>query len=206
MRLSQTFDFTGATAPISLSYWTWYDIERDWDYVYLLASEDGESWEFIQTPNGTDHNPTGGNYGWGYTGVTRGSEWIEETVDLSAYAGKQVVVRFEYVEDAGVNGEGMLLDDIAIPAIGYATDFEQDDGGWTAEGWVRVKNVLPQTFRLAWITFGDPTTVEYLTVGVNNTAEISMEIGEDGPARVLVIVPTTRFTRQPATYTLSFSD
>jgi hypothetical protein len=206
MRLSQTFDFTGATAPISLSYWTWYDIERDWDYVYLLASEDGERWEFIQTPNGTDRNPTGGNYGWGYTGVTRGSEWIEETVDLSGYAGKQVVLRFEYVEDAGVNGEGMLLDDIAIPAIGYATDFEQDDGGWSAEGWVRVKNVLPQTFRLAWITFGDPTTVEYLKVGVNNTAEISMEIGEDGPAQVLVIVPTTRFTRQPATYTLSFSD
>jgi hypothetical protein len=69
-----------------------------------------------------------------------------------------------------------------------------------------VKNVLPQTFRLAWITFGEPTTVEYLTVGVNNTAEISMEIGEDGPAQVLVIVPTTRYTRQPATYTLSFSD
>jgi len=206
MRLTQTFDFTSVSGPISLSYWTWYDIERNWDFVYLLASEDGESWEFIQTPNGTDRNPTGNNYGWGYTSITRGLEWIEETVDLSAYAGKPLTLRFEYVEDAGVNGEGMLLDDISIPAIGYSTDFEQDDGGWTAEGWVRVKNVLPQTFRLAWITFGDPATVEYLPVGVNNTAEISMEIGEDGPAQVLVIVPTTRYTRQPASYTLSFSD
>jgi len=206
MRLTQTFDFAAVSAPITLTYWTWYDIERDWDYVYLLTSEDGEGWEFVQTPNGTDRNPTGGNYGWGYTGVTRGSAWIEETVDLSAFAGKQVTLRFEYVEDAGVNGEGMLLDDISIPAIGYSTDFEQDDGGWTAEGWVRVKNVLPQTFRLAWITFGEPTTVEYLPVGVNNTVEVPMEIGEDGPAQVLVIVPTTRYTRQPATYTLSFSD
>ncbi|MGH2619131.1 MAG: hypothetical protein ACRDHG_00990 [Anaerolineales bacterium] len=206
MRLSQSFDLTAISAPITLSYWTWYDIERDWDFVYLLASEDNESWEFIQTPNGTDRNPTGSNYGWGYTGITRGLEWIEETVDLSAFAGKQVTLRFEYVEDAGVNGEGMLLDDISIPAVGYSTDFEQDDGGWTAEGWVRVKNVLPQTFRLALITFGDPTTVEYIPVGVNNTAEISMDIGEDGPAQALVIVPTTRYTRQPASYTLSFSD
>jgi hypothetical protein len=100
----------------------------------------------------------------------------------------------------------MLLDDIAIPAIGYATNFERDDGGWTAEGWVRVKNVLPQTFRLAWITFSDPATVEYIPVGVNNTAEIAMDIGEDGPAQVLVVVPTTRYTRQPASYTLTFSD
>ncbi len=205
MRLSQSFDFTPVSAPISLSYWTWYDIEGDFDYVYLMASEDGERWEFIQTPNGTDKNPTGANYSWGYTGISRGLEWIEESVDLSAFAGKQVTLRFEYVEDAGVNGEGMLLDDVSIPAIGYDTDFEQDDGGWTAEGWVRVKNVLPQTFRLAWITFSDPPSVEYIPVGVNNTAEIAMDIGEDGPAQALVIVPTTRYTRQPASYTLSFS-
>ena len=48
-------------------------------------------------------------------------------------------------------------------------------------------------------------TVEYIPVGVNNTAEIAMDIGEDGPAQALVIVPTTRYTRQPARYTLSFS-
>jgi hypothetical protein len=33
--------------------------------------------------------------------------------------------------------------------VNYSTDFEADDGGWTAVGFVRVNNVLPQTFRLA---------------------------------------------------------
>jgi hypothetical protein len=207
MRLTQAFDFSGTSGPITLTFQTWYDIERDWDYVYLMASEEGQDWEFIETPLGTDHNPTGNNYGFGYTNVTRGSEWVEESVDLSAYAGKEIFLRFEYVTDAGVYGEGMLLDDISIPALDYFTDFENDNGGWEAEGWVRVKNVLPQTFRLAWIEFGaDSTTVEYIPVGVNNTAQINMDLPEDGEARVLVVLPTTRFTRQPATYTLSFSE
>jgi len=206
MRLTRAFDLTDVSGPVSLSFQTWYDIERDWDYVFLLASQDdGATWEFVQTPSGTDSNPNGNSFGWGYTSKTRGSEWIEEMVDLSEYAGKEILLRFEYVTDAAVNGEGMMIDDISIPEIGYFTDLEADDGGWEAEGWVRIKNVLPQTFELAWISLEDETTVEYIPIGVNNTARIPIDIREDG-AGVLVIVPTTRFTRQPASYTFSFSE
>ncbi len=204
MRLTQQFDFTGVDGPIELVYQAWYDLERDWDYAYLLASTDGQSWDFVQVPDGTDRNPTGNSFGWGYTGATRGSQWVEQRVDLSDYAGGTVWLRFEYVTDASVNGEGMMLDDLSIPAIGYFSDLEHGDGGWQAEGWVRVKNVLPQTFQLAWIDFGDQTTVEYLTVGVNNIVEHSMDLPESGGASVLVVFPTTRFTRQPASYTLTF--
>jgi hypothetical protein len=138
MRLTQVFDFTDQTGPITLNYWTWYQIESNWDYVYLVASTDGETWDMLQPPLSTDANPHGSNFGYGYTQKTRGSEWVQESIDLSAYAGKQVWIRFEYVTDAVQNGEGMLLDDIQISEIGYFTDFEQDDGGWEAEGWVRV--------------------------------------------------------------------
>jgi hypothetical protein len=206
-RLTRSFDFTDVSGPITLSFQTWYDIERDYDYVYLLASRDGTTWEILQTPSGTDRNPTRSSYGWGYTSSTRGGEWIEEQVDLSEYAGSEMLLRFEYVTDAGLNETGMLIDDVAIEAVDYFSDFEADEGGWEAEGWVRVKNVLPQTFRLAWISFGpDSTTVEYIPIGVNNTALIEMELPEDGEARVLVVLPTTRFTRQPASYTVSFSE
>ena len=206
MRLSQTFDLTDVSGPVSLTYQTWYNIEEGWDYVFLVVSEDGgESWEILRTPSSTDNNPNSNSYGWGYTGDSRFSDWIEETVDLSDYAGKEIVLRFEYITDLAANGEGLMLDDISIPEIGYFSDFETDDGGWEAEGWVRIQNELPQTFRLAWISFGDETTVETIPLGAGNIASIPVDIGQEG-AGVLVVVPTTRITRQPASYIYSFGE
>ena len=48
------------------------------------------------------------------------------------------------ITDEGTNQPGMLIDDVSIPEIGYASDFESGDGGWQAEGWIRTDNVLPQ--------------------------------------------------------------
>lgn len=87
MTLTREFDFTNVTAPIELSFQTWYDIETDWDYVYVEVSENGETWEILTTPSGTGTDPSGNSFGWGYTGVT--NNWQEEKVDLSAYAGKK---------------------------------------------------------------------------------------------------------------------
>jgi immune inhibitor A len=47
MTLTREFDFTGVSGPIEFSFRTWYDIETDWDYLYLEVSEDGETWEII---------------------------------------------------------------------------------------------------------------------------------------------------------------
>ena len=200
MTLTREFDFTNASGPIELSYSTWYDIEEDWDYLYVEVSEDGQNWTILKTPSGTDTDPTGNSYGWGYTGKTSG--WIEETVDLSAYAGKKVQVRFDYVTDAAVNGEGLLVDDIKIDAINYTTDFETDDGGWEARGFVRVNNVLPQTFRLALIIKrGGETTVQYIDVNADQTADIPLSL-ESGDTATLVVTGTTRFTRTTATYSV----
>ncbi|MFC2030159.1 hypothetical protein ACFLWA_05460 [Chloroflexota bacterium] len=205
MTLTRSFDFGDQSGPLTMSYWTWYDIESGYDYVYLEASTDGESWEILNTPSGTDRDPSGNSYGWGYTGSTRGSEWIQESVDLSQFAGEQVQIRFEYVTDAAVHGEGMLLDDLEIPEVGYLADFEEDDAGWEADGFVRIQNILPQTFRLALITASeDGTTVEYFPLGANNIAEIPLEIPEEGKSVVLVVMGSTRFTRETAPYTLDF--
>ncbi|MGE5249482.1 MAG: choice-of-anchor J domain-containing protein [Bacteroidota bacterium] len=197
MTLTRQFDFTGVTGPIDLSYHTWYDIEKDWDYVYVEASEDGQTWQILKTPSGTDTDPSGNSYGWGYTGVTNG--WIQEKVDLSSYAGKKVQVRFEYVTDAAVNGEGFLLDDVSVPAVNYSTDFEKDDGGWNAAGFVRVQNVLPQTFRLALITKDGKTAVQNIQLSADQTAQIPLSL-KNGETAILVISGTTRFTRSPAGY------
>ncbi len=203
MTLTRAFDFTGVSGPLEFSYWLWYDIEADYDYLYLMASTDGgATWQILVTPSGTGEDPSGNSYGWGYNGVSSG--WIQDSVDLSDYAGQEVLLRFEYITDAAVNGEGLLLDDLAIPAIGYTEDFETDDGGWEGAGFVRVTNLLPQTFNLALITQGATTSVEYLTLGAENILELELEIGGPVQEVTLVIMGTTRFTRQPAAYTFEF--
>ncbi len=201
MTLTRTFDFTDHEGPLTLSYWTWYDIEEDYDYLYVEASVDGEDWQILMTPSGTGEDPIGNSYGWGYNGFSRG--WIQESVNLSQYAGKEVQIRFEYVTDAAVNGEGFLLDDVSIPEIGYFSSFEDGDGGWSAQGWVRIQNVLPQTYRLALISLGKTTTVEYLSLASDNTVSVPINIGEEVDEVILVVTGTTRFTRQKAAYRFS---
>lgn len=205
MTLTQEFDFTGKSGPLTLKYWTWYDLEKDFDYLYLEASLDGVNWTTLKTPSGTGDDPTGANYGWGYNGLSGGGpKWISENVDLSDYAGKKVQLRFEYITDAAVNGEGLLLDDVSIPEIGYSTDFEKDDGSWTAEGFVRIQSNLPQTFRLALIKQGGGSTVEFIPLSADNKAEIPLQFGDSYNRAVLVVTGTTRFTRQPADYQYYF--
>jgi immune inhibitor A len=194
MTLTQTFDFREVTGPLTLSYQTWYDIESDYDYVYLTASEDGQTWDIVKTPRGTDLDPSGNSYGWGYNGLS--GDWVLETVDISQFAGKQVQLRFEYITDAAVNGEGFLLDDVSIPEIDYFTDFETDDDGWEADGFVRIQNRLPQTYRISLIEIGRNTVVETIDVAAGESIDLQLDSGEV----VLVVSGTTRFTRQPAEY------
>ena len=196
MTLTREFDLTNVSGPIELSFRTWYDIETDWDYVYVEASENGETWDILLTPSGTSTDPSGNSYGWGYTGVT--PDWIEETIDLSEYAGKKIFIRFEYLTDAAVNGEGFMVDDVTVEAAGYKSDFEADDGGWVAEGFVRVKNVLPQTFGLALIKTSD-SSVTIIPLNADQTAEIPVSLNS-GETAYLVVSGTTRFTRELASY------
>lgn len=205
MTLTRSFDFRGQNGPLTLQYYTWYDLEADYDYAYLLASEDGVTWQILTTPSGTAEDPSGNSYGWGYNGLSGG--WIQEQVDLAAYAGKVVQLRFEYITDAAVNGEGLWLDDIAIPEIGYFTDFENGEDGWQADGFVRIQNVLPQTYRLSLVVRGGKNgkqvSVQYLDLPASNILELPLSFGPDAQEVILVISGTARFTRQKALYQFS---
>ena len=59
MTLTREFDLTNASGPVTLSFNTWYDLEEDYDYLYLEVSEDGEHWQIITTPSGTGEDPIG---------------------------------------------------------------------------------------------------------------------------------------------------
>ena len=127
---------------------------------------------------------------------------MQETVDLSAYAGEKVQLRFEYITDAAVNGEGFLLDDVSIPQINYFSDFETDSGGWDSAGWVRIQNSLPQTYQISLIDEGSNTEVKRIELNSNQTFELNLD-GSQSDHYYLVVSGTTRFTRQPAYYRFS---
>ena len=204
MTLTRAFDFTDVTAPITFDYKLWYEIEDGWDFVYLVASTDGgETWEMVRTPSGTDKDPFGNSYGWGYTGNSGGGdtgEWIQESVDLSKYAGEDVQLRFEYVTDQAVNGEGLMLDDLQVDAVGYQTDFETDEGGWEPAGFVRLYNRLPQTYRLALVEYGDEVRVTEVPLAGGRRGEVDFSLGDEFDSAVVVVMGSTRHTWQPAEY------
>ncbi len=82
---------------------------------------------------------------WGLTGNSGG--WIDESVDLSEFAGAEVLIRFEYVTDDAVNINGACFDDIAIPEIGFFDDAESATGPgdeWIANGFARIDPEVPQ--------------------------------------------------------------
>ncbi len=59
------------SAGDTLEFWTWYDIEDDWDYAYVEVSTDGGSY-FRSIPGNitTTYNPNGNNAGHGITEKT----------------------------------------------------------------------------------------------------------------------------------------
>jgi hypothetical protein len=206
-RLTRSFDFRDVTGPITFNFQTWFDLEVNFDYIFMEISTNGIDWRIIRTPSSTSDNPSGKSYGWGYNGLSgNNGTWIEETVDLSQYAGEQIWIRFEYITDAARHGEGFLLDSVSIPEIGYWTGFEDGDGGWIPEGFVRVENTLPQTYRLALIHLGPTPRVEYLALSGDNQLELELNTEADGEyPRILVVTGTTRFTRQKANYWFELS-
>jgi len=94
-----------------LSFWAWYQIETNWDYAYVEISTNGGR-GFFSIPGNitTNSNPNGTNLGNGITGSSAG--WVHAVFDLSGYAGQTILIRFRYVTDGYVTGEGFYADDI----------------------------------------------------------------------------------------------
>jgi hypothetical protein len=207
MRLTRAFDLTGATSA-TLNYWAWYYIEDRWDYGYVMVSPDnGTTWEPLSTTRTTTDNPHSNAYGPGYTGQ---SDWVQESVDLSAYAGQQILVRFEYITDDAITQPGLIIDDISIPEIGYTDDVEAGDGGWISEGWLRMNNELPQYF-LIQLVQNDNTeapVTRLLSEGELPEGEWDITVGGDMGDATIVISGLAPVTTEPAayTYTLSAAD
>lgn len=206
-RLTREFDLTGLTKA-TLNYRAWWELEPDFDFTYLEASTDGgNTWTILKTPSGTDSNSTGSNLGWGYTGNSGNGDtgqWVNESVDLSTFAGKKVQLRFEYVTDQALTLPGFMVDDISIPELKYGTDFEADDGGWKGEGFVRIDNILPQEFTVQVITQDAETTVQKVELDQSNKGSLDINLAA-GQKAVLVVSGVTPFTTEVGSFQFAIS-
>ncbi|MFN2222065.1 MAG: hypothetical protein ACK2UH_05905 [Candidatus Promineifilaceae bacterium] len=196
--LTHAFDLTGLEQA-TLTFYTWYDIE-EYDRAYVAVSADGRLWTALPGQTTSAGSNMGVDLGPGYTGRSHG--WVQEQIDLTPYADQMLQVRFEYVTDDGPIGPGILLDDIAIPELGYRHDAESDDGGWLADGFLRLANSLPQAWSLQLIVQrGEQVAVERLVVGGEGHGRWTVSLGSDETV-ALVISGVTRNTAEAAGYQL----
>jgi len=194
-RLTREFDLAGLTSA-TLHFRTWFDIELGWDYAYVAASGDGgRTWKALPGGHTSDYDPVGQAYGPGYTGNSD-SEWLQEEVDLTPYAGGRVLLRFEYVTDDAAHARGFAVDDIEIPELGFL-DGAEADRGWQAEGFRWIEGPQPQQFVVQLVERGEssPPKADRLALGSGNRLEVAL----DGPATI-VVAAISGGTTEAATY------
>jgi Zinc carboxypeptidase len=143
----------------SMTFWTSYDTEAEWDHLFVEArTPGGDDWTTLPDANGHTTTETGQSCpaGWvelhphlahyqtwdgvnactaaGTTGTWNAASgnsggWQQWSIDLSAYRGETVEISIAYASDWAVQGIGVFIDDIALPD-GTSTSFETDLGGW----------------------------------------------------------------------------
>ncbi|MFQ5435398.1 MAG: hypothetical protein ACE5FD_11035, partial [Anaerolineae bacterium] len=185
------------------------DIEQGYDFAYVSVSvDDGRTWQPLVAENMAGLEPEDNPADSAltdrfYTGELHA--WFQERVDLSAYAGQEILLRFEYVTDLILTYGGFALDNIAIPEIGFFDDAESDGTGWLAEGFVRATAVLPQPWHLQLITFeGDVPVVQSVDLGDGWSAEFTVPPSSRAP--ILIVAAAAPETLQVANYQLSMNN
>lgn len=137
----------------TLTFWTWFDIEEEWDYGFIEVSTGGGSWTpipgTITTPSSNPNASTAwanslvGGQASTDTAITGSSlsfedpsdpapdGWVEAVFELPAAS--DVRVRLSYYTDEAVNGQGWFIDDVIVDS--FADDFEAGTGNWSLGGW-----------------------------------------------------------------------
>jgi hypothetical protein len=202
--LTRAFDLSDLEQA-TLQAWMWYDIEVDYDYAYVEVSTDGgQTWSILENEHTTATNPSGNSYGPAFTGLSGGGErpqWSLERFDLTPFAGREVMIRFEVVTDEALNRPGLALDDISIPELGYSYDVEEGEGGWQAEGWVRVTDHVPQEFLVQVLTIGDEPRVERMALNRQMRGTMTIAgLGREIDRAVLIVSALAPSTTEWATY------
>lgn len=168
----------------------------------MQASEDGgTTWAILEGLHTTRRNSNGAAFGPGYTGESGG--WLSEQIDLSRFAGKQVLLRFEYVTDDAVHRQGICFDDLEIRETGWF-DFAESDRDWESRGFIRVSDRIPQKWLIQVIMISPDAPVRAIDVpvGLSGEAEYRIDRIDADESVVVVVSAVSPESMVPAPYTL----
>ncbi|MFE9495783.1 immune inhibitor A domain-containing protein [Streptomyces collinus] len=137
--LTRSVDLTGKTSA-ALTLDGWYDIEKDYDYLYAEVSTDGgANWTALDGTVDGQAIPRDGSDKPALTGSV--DAYKKLSYPLDAYAGKKIDLRFRYQSDGGVALKGFAADEITVTADGtalFSDNAESADAAWTANGFSRI--------------------------------------------------------------------
>lgn len=143
--------FTIPPGGATLDFYTFFEIEDDWDYGYVeVYDHDTGEWYTLDapgtvdnvahaqdnpnTPSGrepTDYEAAGRWHA--FTGYSGG--WVPVSMDLTPFAGHTIDLYFTTWQDGAFTLQMMYVDDISIPELGFFDDVEAGEDGWTSTGW-----------------------------------------------------------------------
>jgi hypothetical protein len=164
-RLTQTFTIPADGA--TLTFYTYYEIEEDWDYAYVEVHDlTDNTWTTLpgikttttlpheqDNPNTPDGREPKDYFQAGEWNALTGfsDEYYQEVMDLSAFAGREIELYFVYWTDGAYNEQGIYIDDISIPELGFFDNVEASEDSWTNEGWTRTTGLEPNNWEGAVI-------------------------------------------------------
>jgi immune inhibitor A len=160
---TMTKAFTLGAGTITASFSARYHIEPCWDYAYLQVSTDGgTTFTNVHTSVSDDPvlNVNNQNFGEGISGVSGTTLACDDvhgldptptpvnvTANLSAFAGKSILLRFRYWTDGATAGDGFGWDNLAITTVSNpAVDDAEADYGWDFDGFVRTNGTVTSAF------------------------------------------------------------
>lgn len=207
-RLTRSLDLRDVSSA-TLQYKFYSDIEAGYDFAYVAVSTDGGvTWEPLEASGMQGLDPADDPSGSAFTErfyTGRRQAWISESIDLSPYAGQEILLRFEYVTDPILTYGGFALDDITVPEIGFVDDAEGFIEGWVAEGFVRTAAELEQNWHLQLVTFdqdGRPT-VELLPVSPDGRIQHNYQSFPGARRPILIVAATAPETLETVAYALN---
>ncbi len=201
--MTASLDFTKKKES-SLHFDLWHDIEDGWDYGYLSVSlDEGNTWKTLNIPGTTSTNPVGSNYGNGYSGR---SDWTSHIVHLDDYAGKKILVRFQYVTDAAVHLDGMLIKAARLSKNGEPSSSEHLK--WIPSGFVLVDDILEQKFLVQIVKKmkSGQYIIDGITLDDSNETLYTIREDENLDSVTVVVSGMTGLTQQPAVFDLEVSE
>jgi carboxypeptidase T len=110
----------------SLSFWAKWNIEAGYDFVQVkVSTNNGTSWTALSgkyTKPGSTNQIPGSPL---YDGIQ--STWVKEDVNLSAFVGQNIKIRFTLQSDAYTVADGFYYDDITITSMDVNTGINENN-------------------------------------------------------------------------------